>query len=104
LWVDPATDKPAKLQVSIPGTQPTVLEMNFTDFMPVAPKSLDMTNPRIPKVITYEANGKLFRRTTITDFQAEAPARSFPMARWRQQLNIPDVAPAYVLGKEGPRP
>ncbi len=101
LWIDHIGDRPVRLECKAGGPAPVRLGIQFGDFMPVAPKDQDAKNPRLPKVISYEVNGRLFRRTTVTEVQADVSVRSFPLARWRQQLGLTSPAPAYALGQTG---
>lgn len=97
LWIDRNGDHPVRLECKVGGPAPVRLGIQFGDFMPVAPKAQDAKDPRVPKVISYEVNGRLFRRTTVTEVQADIAVRSFPLARWRQQLGLTSPAPAYAL-------
>jgi hypothetical protein len=104
LWIDPIGDRPVKLQAKIGGSAPLLMEMTYSDFIGVAPKEADAADPRVPKTILYTVNGKLFRKTTVVEVQADATVRNFPIARWRQILGIPDTAPPFAFGKpEVPR-
>jgi hypothetical protein len=98
LWIDRVTDLPSKLTTQISAPAPFRIDLRFSEFMAVAPDNADRSNPRLPRAVMYELNGKLFRKTTVVDVQAEVPARSFPLARWRQQLQIPETPPAYAFG------
>jgi hypothetical protein len=102
LWIDRTGDRPIRLECKVSGTAPLQIDIQFGDFMPVAPKDQDASNPRLPKVIAYEVNGRLFRRTTIMEVQADVAVRSFPLARWRQQLGLTSPAAAYALGSSDP--
>ena len=104
LWIDRMTDLPFKLETQIAGGAPLRMELTFGDFMPVAPKNADAKNPRLPKFVSYEVNGRLFRKTTVVEVQADAPLRSFPLARWRQELGIPETPPPFAFGSPGVRP
>ncbi len=101
LWIDQNGDRPIRLEARAAGLAPLGLTLQFADYMPVAAKRQDAANPRLPKVITYAVGGKVFRRTTITEVQADAPVRSFPLARWRQQLGLPVTAAPYAMTRTG---
>ena len=98
LWIDRSTDLPKQLTTLVSAPAPLRIELRFGDFMPVAPSDEDQGNPRLPKTVSYEVNGMLFRKTTVVSVQAEVPARSFPLARWRQLLDIPETPPPYAFG------
>jgi hypothetical protein len=105
LWIDRDGDRPIRLEAKVSGASPLGLTIHFSDFRPVAAKGADAANPRLPHVIAYEVNGRLFRRTAVTDVQSDAPARSFPVERWRQQLGLAAAPSAYALTPaEGARP
>jgi len=105
LWIDRNEDRPVRLEVRAAGPAPLQLAVQFSEYMPVAAKNQDAANPRLPKVMTYEIGGRLFRRTTITDVQADAPVRSFPLVRWRQELGLSAAAAAYAFTRtEGGKP
>jgi len=99
LWIDRMTDLPSRLTTQIPAPTPLRIELRFGDFMPVAPSDEDRGNPRLPKTVSYQVNGRLFRKTTVVDVQADVPGRSFPLARWRQLLEIPETPPVYAFGR-----
>ncbi|MFI5400994.1 MAG: hypothetical protein ACHQZQ_08095 [SAR324 cluster bacterium] len=99
LWIDRMSDLPARLTTRIPAPTPLRIELRFGDFMPVAPSDEDRGNPRLPKTVSYEVNGRLFRKTTVIDVQADVPGRAFPLARWRQLLEIPETPPVYAFGR-----
>lgn len=101
LWIDRIGDRPIRLEARAGGPAPLELTVRFGDYIPVAARNQDAANPRLPKVMTYEIGGKVFRRTTITDVQADAPVRSFPLARWRQQLGLPAEAGPYAMTRTG---
>lgn len=102
LWIDPDSDRPIRLEVKVAGQVPMRVTIQFAEFRAVAPKDADAANPRLPKVLSYEVNDRLFRRTTVTDVQADPSPRSFPMAKWRQQLGLDVSPPAYGLGPIAP--
>jgi hypothetical protein len=104
LWIDRQTDLPVKLETQVAGGVPLKLELRFSDFMPVAPKNADAANPRLPKVVSYRVNGRLFRKSTVVEVQADAPLRAFPVVRWRQDLGIPETAPAFSFAPAEVRP
>jgi hypothetical protein len=104
LWIDRRTDLPFKLTAQIAGGAPLRVELRFSDYMAVAPKNADAGNPRLPRVVSYEVEGKLFRKTTVVEVQADPPARAFPLARWRQELGIPETPPAFAFGPPESRP